>query len=361
MIKLHLKNIKKEYISSNKDFNFFLEIDDLKIRKGDFFGLIGSSGCGKTTLLKIIAGLIVPNRGNLYMEDRDITNIAPEKRNIGMIFQEPLLFPHMNVFENIYFGLKMKKISKKDSIEKINKVLESVGLKGFENKYPHELSGGQKQRVSLARALVLKPEILLMDEPFSALDPKLRDEMRELILRIHKKYKMTIVFVTHDKEEAFILFNRMAIMKEGKILQKGSPKEIYEKPLDTYVANFLGIKNTFYGRVEDDIFKYENLKINLKDSSLNGFYGNIILKPECFEVKKMYNLKNALNGFYGIIKDCSFRQGFLFFKIDVKSNEIEVVQKFNLDIEFEVGERVFVEYDIKNIYFIKDDMEELKC
>ncbi|MEJ8554355.1 ABC transporter ATP-binding protein [Tepidibacter sp. Z1-5] len=360
MTKLYLKDIKKTYSKYEKTSNFDLNIDELKIEDRDFFGIVGGSGCGKTSLLKIIAGLIDIEHGEIYMNQNIVNEILPQRRNIGMIFQENLLFPHMNVYENISFGLKIKKVGKKEISKLIYDVLQSVGLKGFEKRYPNELSGGQKQRVSLARALVLKPELLLMDEPFSALDPELRKEMRNLILKIHKEYNMTIVFVTHDIEEAFNLFDNMIIMKEGRIVQKGSPMQIYENPISTHVARFMGINNILYGNIKNKIFITNDLKINLNRYNKDNVSGNLLLKPECLKVLKISNCYDMVNVFEGTIREFSFRQGFIVFKIDINFMELETIQVYDSNVEFKFDERVFVQYDEKGLLFIADE-EEIQC
>lgn len=357
MSKLQIENVIKSYIvnekNSKEDKNsFLLKIDNLNIEKGEFFGLIGASGCGKTTLLKIIAGLLEVDEGKIFIDNTDVTKVSAEKRNIAMVFQQPLLFPHMTIEQNVAFGLKMQKVNKKERSEKVKRALEAVGLKGFENRQPSELSGGQQQRAAIARAIVCQPQVLLMDEPFSALDPKLREEMRELISKIHKKYNITIVFVTHDKEEAFILFNRMAIIKEGEILQVGSPQELYENPSCTYIAEFLGSKNIFYGKVNKDIFISDELKFKLSNSKYDGCDGNLILRSESLEVKKLQ--EHCTNTFKASIKEASFRQGFLYLKVQVKSRTIEITQKAQVGADIEIGEEVLVEYDSRKITFIPE-------
>lgn len=355
MVKLYLKDIYKKHICyTKKNQNpFRLKVDKLTINKGELFGFIGPSGCGKTTLLKIIAGLYRIDKGKIYIENKDITNIIPEKRNIGMVFQQPLLFPHMTVEENICFGLKMKKISKSDRKYEVKKILNIVGLKGFKDRYPSQLSGGQKQRVSLARSLVLKPEILLMDEPFSALDPELRKDMRKLILDIHKKYETTIIFVTHDRLEAFTLFDRMAIIKEGEILQIGHPNNIYEKPCNSYVAKFLGVNNVFLGSISKKVFSSGKLKIKLEDNELNK-EGYIVLRPEILEVKKIKKQDNYNDKLYGVIKDSYIKKGFLFCKVQIGDKSLETVQKNRYGFNFQVGESVVLGYDKSQIWFINN-------
>lgn len=358
MSKLHIRNIDKLYTVDSEKIGkeidkFLLSIDELTIENGEFFGIIGASGCGKTTLLKIIAGLIEIDSGEIYIEDKEVVNIPAEKRKISMVFQQSRLFPHMTIEQNVSFGLKMQRVSKKERIQQVKKLLEIVGLKGFQNRYPSELSGGQQQRVAIARAIACKPEILLMDEPFSALDPKSREEMRGLISKIHKKYKVTIVFVTHDRDDAFILFDRMAIMNEGKILQVNSPQEMYENPSSTYIAEFLGVKNIFYGKVENNIFICDEFKFELLNTINDGTCGHIILRSECFEVIKITNSQiDNRNSFRGNIKEISYRQGLLFLKVEVNLKMIEVIQKSEAGVSFQKGEEIFVKYDSDKVSFI---------
>lgn len=216
MAKLELRNIWKKY-GSEQDEPFLLSNINLTIEEGEFLSILGASGCGKTTILRIIAGIIPPDNGSIFVEDIDITKVPIEKRNFALVAQEPLLFPNMNVIENVAFGLKMKGISKSERVVKAEAILNNLGLKGLEKRFPSQLSGGEKQRTAIARALVVNPKVLLMDEPFSALNEELRLEMRELLHKIHKENRVTIVFVTHFKEEAYFLSDKIAIMSKGKI------------------------------------------------------------------------------------------------------------------------------------------------
>lgn len=216
MAKLELRNIWKKY-GSEQDEPFLLSNINLTIEEGEFLSILGASGCGKTTILRIIAGIIPPDNGSIFVEDIDITKVSIEKRNFALVAQEPLLFPNMNVIENVAFGLKMKGISKSERVVKAEAILNNLGLKGLEKRFPSQLSGGEKQRTAIARALVVNPKVLLMDEPFSALNEELRLEMRELLHKIHKENRVTIVFVTHFKEEAYFLSDKIAIMSKGKI------------------------------------------------------------------------------------------------------------------------------------------------
>ncbi|WP_425446878.1 ABC transporter ATP-binding protein [Dethiothermospora halolimnae] len=340
MYTLTLENIQKFY---KKDFK--LNVDKLIIKKGEFFGIVGPSGCGKTTLLNLIAGLSSVDKGKIYKDNIDITMETTQNRNISVIFQDPLLFPHMTVGENIEFGLKMKKENKKDRIEKVENILKIVGLKGFFNRRIDSLSGGQKQRVSIARSLVTNPEIILMDEPFSSLDPSLRDDMRKLILDIHKRYKTTIVFVSHDRDEAYMLFDKMAILNNGKVIDIGTPRDLYENPNNIYTSKFLGINNIFYGRFHDGFFISNHFKITLKGKGK----GYIIIRPETFTIG---------NGeLKGIIEDISFRQGLLYIDVKVKDTIIDVISKE--DIKLRKGDSILLSPNKEKIIFIEEG--EYKC
>lgn len=216
---------------------------DLEVDKGQIVVILGPSGCGKTTTLKMIAGLTNPTSGDVLMEGESILNVLPEKRNISMVFQKSLLFPHMTVAQNIGFGLKMRDVPRKVIEEKVKEMLELVKLDGYGARRATQLSGGQEQRVSLARALVIEPKVLLLDEPFSALDAELRLEMRELILKIKEKFDVTIIFVTHDQQEAVMLGDKIALMVDGEVVQFDDPRAFYTRPRTRRVAEFFGWTN----------------------------------------------------------------------------------------------------------------------
>lgn len=253
---LRIENLRKIF-----EENRGIEKIDFSIEKGELISLLGPSGCGKTTLLNIIGGFLKPDNGKIYLEDRDITDIPPEKRDISTVFQSYALFPHMNVLENIKYGLKYKKLTKKEQNELALEYLKIVGLDGYEKKSIQELSGGQQQRVALARALVLYPKILLLDEPFSNLDAKLKVSMREELKELQKNLKISMIFVTHDQEEALSISDKVVVMNNGRIEQIGTPEEIYYSPINEYVANFIGKSNFILKDGAKKLIRPENIKI----------------------------------------------------------------------------------------------------
>jgi len=212
----------------------------LSIESGEFCTLLGASGSGKSTLLRVIAGFELPDNGILKIDEKDLSSISIAQRNIGMVFQNYALFPHMNVYRNIAFGLEMKKLGNSEIKRRVNEVLELVGLSKEQDRIPSTLSGGQQQRVALARAIVIEPKILLMDEPLGALDKNLRSDMQKLIKTLHKNLKVTVIYVTHDQDEAMYLSDKIVLMDDGEIIQTGTCEELYSRPKNRYVANFLG-------------------------------------------------------------------------------------------------------------------------
>ena len=245
-ISLELKEIKKSFTEGES----VLDNISLEISKGEFITLLGSSGCGKTTTLRIIAGLEQPDAGSVWLDGREVTGLAPNQRDVNTVFQNYALFPHMNVAENIGYGLKLKKVPKSEIRKKVSQMLELVQLEGYEKRKPSELSGGQKQRVAIARALVNNPKVLLLDEPLGALDLKLRKQMQIELKRLQKKLGITFIYITHDQEEAINMSDRIAVMKDGRIEQIGTPDEIYNHPKTSYVATFVGNANILHGAAE---------------------------------------------------------------------------------------------------------------
>ncbi len=232
----------------------------LEIRDGELFTLLGPSGCGKTTLLRLIGGFHKPDGGEIYFGDRPVAPIPPYERNIGMVFQNYALWPHMTIFDNVAYGLKLRKFAREDISSKVSRALHLVNLSGLEKRYPGQLSGGQQQRVALARALVLNPDVLLLDEPLSNLDAKIRIQVRAEIRKLQRELGITTIYVTHDQEEALTLSDRIAVIDHGKMQQLGSPRALYAKPENPFVADFIGINNLIPGEVRE-ILDGEKMKV----------------------------------------------------------------------------------------------------
>lgn len=239
----------------------------LDVRENEFFALLGPSGCGKTTLLRMLAGFETPNSGKILLDGRDISPLPPEKRPLNLMFQSYALFPHMTVRQNLSYGLEMERLDKAEIRRRVDETLATTDLTSFADRKPEQLSGGQKQRVALARALVKRPKVLLLDEPLGALDKKLREKMQLELKRMQNEAGITFIVVTHDQEEALVMADRMAILKDGRLLQCGTPEEIYEAPSDRFVANFIGVMNFIEGRVtESGLFEAEGLRLAVVDA-----------------------------------------------------------------------------------------------
>ncbi len=265
-------------------------IDYLKIEDGEFFVLLGPSGCGKTTTLRIVAGLVKPNEGRVYVGGKDITDLPPEKRNITMVFQNFALFPHLNVYENIAYGLRTRKLPKDIIEQRVRDAARLMRIENLLDRRIDQLSGGQQQRVGVARAIAPHPDIILFDEPLSNLDAKLREEVRFELKEVHRKIGTTAIYVTHDQAEAMVMADRIAVMRSGKIVQIGTPKEIYFKPKNLFVAGFIGIMS----QVPVEVLERdgESLKVKLKSGEVLNAKGEVdrgreafmIVRPESVEV-----------------------------------------------------------------------------
>lgn len=279
--KIRLVDVSKSYGDQ-----LILDHFNLTVKADEFLTLLGPSGCGKTTTLRIIGGFEIPNQGKVYVNDKDITNVPPNLRKINTVFQHYSLFPHLNVRDNVAFGLKLKGVSKKLAGPKADEMLKIMGLEGFGDRTIDQLSGGQQQRVAIARALINEPEILLLDEPLGALDAKLRKTMQIELKEIQKKTGITFIFVTHDQEEALSMSDRIVVMSEGKIQQIGSPMEIYNEPINRFVASFIGQSNIYEGKMTGP---YEVSFLGHKFRCIqNDFQINepvdIVIRPEDMEL-----------------------------------------------------------------------------
>lgn len=288
---IELKNLSKRY-----DDNQVLDNLSLDIKKNEFLTLLGPSGCGKTTTLKIIAGFEYADEGKVLFEERDITDIPPHERQINTVFQKYALFPHMNIYENIAFGLKIKKLPKDEIDKKVKEMLKLVALDGFERRQVESLSGGQQQRVAIARALVNEPKVLLLDEPLGALDLKLRKEMQMELKKIQKKLGITFIFVTHDQEEALTMSDKIIVMNKGKIQQMGTPQDIYNEPENSFVARFIGESNIFDGiMLEDYLVEFCGKKFKCVDKDFEKNENiEAVIRPE--DVKMVEPEKGMLKG-----------------------------------------------------------------
>ena len=301
----------------------------LNIKEGEFFTLLGPSGCGKTTLLRMIIGFNSIEGGEIKLDEKLINNIPTNKRNMGMVFQNYAIFPHMSVKDNVAFGLKRKKMSKQEIEEKVNEILKIVKIDHLKDRMPVKLSGGQQQRVALARAIVIHPEVLLMDEPLSNLDAKLRVEMRNAIKRIQQQIGITTVYVTHDQEEALAVSDRIAVMNGGVIQQIDTPKRIYQRPSNTFVATFIGQSNILDGQVIKNNSE-EGIKIfdaffamtNLSKKCTNMEDVKVSIRPEEF----ILSMDNK-DGIKGVVKSSVFLGINTNYFIELENGkEIEVIQ-----------------------------------
>ncbi len=281
---LELSGLTKTYSKDGSGFRL-LPID-LTIETGEFFCLLGPSGCGKTTVLRLIGGFETPTSGKILLNGKDITQLPPHKRNLHTVFQRYALFPHLSIFENVAFSLRLKKLGRSEIEERVSEALKLVQIEDLRDRRTDQISGGQAQRVALARALVDRPEVLLLDEPLSALDPELRVKMREELKALCKKVGLTFIMVTHDQEEALQLSDRMAVMRDGQCLQVGTSKTIYEDPVDPFVARFIGqvneITGDLFGDSPETYFLQSslgNFRIKKNGHPLNKRL-NLILRPE---------------------------------------------------------------------------------
>lgn len=340
-----MSGIELRGINKNFDKKIILDDINLTVKEGEMISLLGPSGCGKTTTLKIIAGLIHPDNGDILFNGISVINIPVEKRGAVIVFQDYLLFPHLNVKQNIEFGLKMAKANKKKRIKKVNEMIDLVKLNGHEEKYPNELSGGQRQRVAIARALSISPKVLLLDEPFSNLDTILRENMRDFICKIQKDLNITTILVTHDKEEALMTSDKIAVMLDGKIKQYGTPKEIYENPISEEVADFFGEKNYIDGLIENNIFKSKLGNFKTRFSKYNKV--KAMIKPEDITILS----KEVETGLNGKIISKKFAGDKIFYKIS--SDDIFLKCTSYNKNDFNIGEIISIEIDFDSLIYFK--------
>ena len=326
----------------------------LDIKTGGLIAFLGPSGCGKTTILKMITGLFQPDSGDITLDNASLLPIATENRGVVMVFQNYLLFPYMNVSENVGFALKMKGIEKEEIDLKVKEMLELVKLPDIGDRKPKQLSGGQQQRVALARALISKPKLLLLDEPLSNLDAHLRDEMRELIVTIQQKLNVTTVFVTHDQEEAVLLADNIALIFDGELQSFASPKEYYESPINERAAKFFGGVNFLKSKIKDKQFETEIGLINYNQKNTNELLNNHLLtiRPENIKISKTNTFKE--NYFSGIVTSIIFSGTNTRYKVKVKDSVLDCsVQSVGLK-DISQNDEVFVHLPSEKIWGMND-------
>ncbi|MDA9210431.1 ABC transporter ATP-binding protein [Candidatus Pelagibacter sp.] len=351
-----MKKAEVKFENITKKFNETVAVDNVSciFEAGTLTTLLGPSGCGKTTSLRIIAGLERATSGKILVDNEDVTILPATDRDVSMVFQSYALFPHMSVIENVSYGLKMINVNKEEYTEKALETLKLVNLDGYENRMPSELSGGQQQRVAVARAIVLKPKVLLFDEPLSNLDAKLRRQVREDIREIQQKLGVTTIYVTHDQEEALAISDKVIVMNKAVIAQQGSPKDLYNFPKNKFVANFIGDandvsaeiinkqSNTYELRLAEMSVKIENNQ-DLKDKV------TLALRPEKIKIKR----DNNNNCIHATIKNASFVGSSYQYILNSKIGNLYVVTGDTNDV-FNVGEEVFLSIDKKDIKILNE-------
>lgn len=351
---VELRNVSKKFKDNYNVETTAVEELNLQIGEGEFFSILGSSGSGKTTTLRMIAGFEFSTEGEIYIHDQPMGKTPPFQRRVNTVFQNYALFPHLTVLENIAFGLKMEGLSKPEIRNRVGEILGIVKLNGLEKRYPKQLSGGQQQRVALARALVKKPEVLLLDEPLGALDLKLRQEMQLELKKVQQKVGITFIYVTHDQEEALTMSDRIAVMDHGKILQVGTPQEIYEQPQSLFVANFIGESNILAGKVINNNGNKIELLLNdhlpMELDSVNQNFSkeqgiNVVIRPEQISLNPVGDTEKS--PYIGRIKEVIYLGNDTKYLVELDNDIILKVRQQNLS------------YNSQNIYQ-KDTLVKVK-
>jgi spermidine/putrescine transport system ATP-binding protein len=361
---VELFGISKSYVGSRNKQILAVDRLNLQIKQGEFFSLLGPSGCGKTTILRMIAGFEQPSTGDIYLQGAVMTDYPPFQRPVNTVFQNYALFPHLTVFDNIAFGLKMDKIPPKEIEGRVLEILNLIKLQDLDQRYPHQLSGGQQQRVALARSLVKRPQVLLLDEPLGALDLKLKKSVQLELKYIQQQLGITFIYVTHDQEEALTLSDRIAIMNEGKILQIGTPVEIYEEPTNLFVADFIGETNILTGRIVEKnqdkvvalIDDKHPITIAMSEDQVNlGELVNLLIRPEKAVVYPAdYQLTSSLSG---IIEDVIYIGTDTRYLVRITRKSRLIIRKQNLDRsvlnKFSTGESVKISISPESVKLLK--------
>jgi len=350
---IEVKNLVKTYGNV-----YALKNVDLNIADGEYFVLLGPSGGGKTTLLRSIGGFIRPDSGSVNIKGQNVDDLPPDRRPTSMVFQGFALFPHMNVSQNIGYGLKLKSIDKNIIENKVNKMMDLVGLKGLSNRMPHELSGGQQQRVQLARALILENDVLLLDEPLSALDAQLRKDMCIELKRLQKTVGISFVHVTHNQEEAMSVADRIAIIADGEMVEQGTPKEIYSNPKNKFTAEFIGEKNIFEGRIKD--FNKTKVVVDIDNDNIEIANNNykvkknqkvsLSIKSESIQIKKISktNSKVSNNQIVGQISEITFLGQFVRYLVVLNNNQEIQVRSYEEIVNLKVHDTVSLSWKLED-------------
>ena len=335
---------------------------NLTISQGEFFTLLGPSGCGKTTLLRMIAGFNTVDEGTIHFGDQLINHVPAHKRDIGMVFQNYAIFPHLTVWENVAYGLKAKKVARPEIERRVKEALSLVQILPLSKRRPNELSGGQQQRVALARAFVIEPRVLLMDEPLSNLDAKLRVQMRAVIKKLQRRLGITTIYVTHDQEEALAISDRIAVMKDGELMQVGTPEEIYKRPENPFVAGFIGISNFIECRVEGSDPERARLSFSGGEAVLPvrlqkpySGSGTVSARPE--------QLRFAESGLKGRIELSTFLGDFIEYEVLLESGQTLQLNEYTKDVPSvrPDGAEVFIGFDPALVSVYGADSEVLSC
>jgi putative spermidine/putrescine transport system ATP-binding protein len=344
-IAVEFRELRKTYGSA-----LALSKIDLTIQRGEFFTLLGPSGSGKTTLLNIVSGMVTPTSGSLLIDGHDVTSIRPQERNLGMVFQNYALLPHMSVFDNVAFPLRIRKMARRDIEREVMAILELVRLKDFAHRKPKELSGGQQQRVSIARCLVYKPKLILMDEPLGALDKKLRHQLQFEIKKIHQELGVTMLYVTHDQEEALVLSDRICVMNHAKIEQVGTPNELYFRPVNEFVADFLGESNLVAGTVEHSTAEGARVRTgdgavvpcSLRADSKDGGRIKVMVRPESVRLSRE---QQGEFGMHGVVQDSAFVGHAIRYTVQAGNHRLTCLQNSGIgNTVFEAGTPVWVSW-----------------
>ncbi len=334
---------------------------DLDIQEGEFLTLLGPSGCGKTTTLRLIAGFITPTNGNIYLGEEEITHLSPEKRNVGMVFQDYALFPHMTVEDNVAFGLVERGVDKQTAGQRVRELLDLVKLPGVEDRFPSQMSGGQQQRIAVARAVAYAPKVLLMDEPLGALDLKLRESMQTELRRIQQDLGITAVYVTHDQTEAMSMSDRIAVMNLGVLEQIGTAREIYDKPKTKFVADFVGQTNLISGKVlgrEGDWIVVEILGSTLRlpniDSAPADGTATVAIRPERLKIARPGNKEEGMEAIEGSIVGKRFAGNLTMVYVAVGKDLRLVVEDHSSEAQGEIGDSVLVQWKGEDAILLMD-------